>query len=331
VTITSGNAARLTSGNANGGDITFVTGSGIGTGVMGSVLFPDGTTTKPGFAFASSTGTGFYRGATDQFWFLAGSANVFRYLSATIDLASATKLAWANDTSYSSRDLALQRSAAGILEVDTSTAGNWASLKLGNYDTATTTVTDGLTLAHKSSSGTPAAGYGEGILFNLNSSTTADQNAGRVYVKWSDATHATRTSSYGIQLVNSAGSLADVFTITPAAANFTGSIGAVVLTLTAGSTNIPLVMKTDTGVNNQIRFDINSAVKWYSGVGSSDDRYRFLNSDANSNTERFTIFQDGRIRLSEISTPASPSNGDIWTDGTHLYCRIGGVSKQLDN
>jgi hypothetical protein len=39
VTITAGAAARLTSGNANGGSVTFVDGAGIGTGVRGGFNF----------------------------------------------------------------------------------------------------------------------------------------------------------------------------------------------------------------------------------------------------------------------------------------------------
>ena len=42
VTVTSGNAARLTSGNANGGDISLALGAGIGTGNAGRVLMPTG-------------------------------------------------------------------------------------------------------------------------------------------------------------------------------------------------------------------------------------------------------------------------------------------------
>lgn len=321
VTITSGNAARLTSGNSNGGDISFVTGSGIGTGVMGSVLFPDGTTTKPGLAFASSTGTGFYRGGSDQFWFLAGSANVFRYLSSTIDLASSTKLAWASDTNYSSRDVALQRNAAGIIEIDSGTAGNWASLKLGNYDTGTTTVTDGLTIAHKSSSGTPAAGYGEGILFNLNSSTTADQNAMRLRTEWTTATHASRTSKFVLSLVNNASSLTDVLSVFgDGSSTFAGPIGAPSLTLFGTTNPIPLVLQTNSGVNNNVRYDINSAAKWYAGVDAGDGRYRLLNSDANSNTEVLTATQLGGVSFRGTNTNDDAAAGKV---GEYVASTVG--------
>lgn len=36
-----------------------------------------------------------------------------------------------------------------------------------------------------------------------------------------------------------------------------------------------------------------------------------------------------KLRLGSY-TNSYPANGDIWFDGTHLYCRIGGVTKQLD-
>lgn len=59
-------------------------------------------------------------------------------------------------------------------------------------DAATTTASDSLVLRHNTS-GTPAAGYGATLRLQLQSSTTADQNAAAVTATWTDATHATRT------------------------------------------------------------------------------------------------------------------------------------------
>lgn len=42
------------------------------------------------------------------------------------------------------------------------------------------------------SSGTPAAGFGAGLNFQLESSTTENQNAARIAAVWTEATHATR-------------------------------------------------------------------------------------------------------------------------------------------
>jgi len=36
-----------------------------------------------------------------------------------------------------------------------------------------------------------------------------------------------------------------------------------------------------------------------------------------------------RVRFGNY-TNSSPENGDVWSDGTHIYCRLGGVTKQLD-
>ncbi len=52
---------------------------------------------------------------------------------------------------------------------------------------------NGLTLGHQSTS-TPAAQFNIGVQFNLNSSTTADQNAARIRAEWSTATHLSRAS-----------------------------------------------------------------------------------------------------------------------------------------
>ena len=49
-------------------------------------------------------------------------------------------------------------------------------------------------IANRQSSGTPAAGFGVGFAALLESSTTVDQNAGRLTFAWSTATHASRAA-----------------------------------------------------------------------------------------------------------------------------------------
>lgn len=62
----------------------------------------------------------------------------------------------------------------------------------------------------------------------------------------------------------------------------------------------------------------------YVGVGNDyfvpDDRFHVIGN----------VKIDGILKLPTV-TNSSPVNGDIWNDGTHLYFRIGGVTKQLDN
>jgi hypothetical protein len=90
-------------------------------------------------------------------------------------------------------DLMLERNAAGVAAVSNGTAGQWGSLLVGTRDAGTTTVTNGLTIGHQST-GTPAAGLGSAVLFNINSSTTADQAAAQLKAVWQTSTHASRVA-----------------------------------------------------------------------------------------------------------------------------------------
>ena len=82
VTITSGAAARLVSGNANGGNIILATGAGIGTGIKGVVVVPDGTSTQPGLTFSSGgTATGFSWASGDIVCGIVLAANIFQVRS----------------------------------------------------------------------------------------------------------------------------------------------------------------------------------------------------------------------------------------------------------
>ena len=58
-------------------------------------------------------------------------------------------------------------------------------------DAATGAVTTQVKISHNTS-GTAAAGFGSRVLWELKSSTTADQAAAAIQVLWNDATHATR-------------------------------------------------------------------------------------------------------------------------------------------
>lgn len=64
-------------------------------------------------------------------------------------------------------------------------------LDVGLSDAGTNAVVNVLTVRH-ASSGTPAAGFGAGLIFGLESTTTENQSAGRVYAVWNEATHASR-------------------------------------------------------------------------------------------------------------------------------------------
>ncbi len=82
------------------------------------------------------------------------------------------------------------------------------SFPLHVYTTdATTNIVTDLSCIDHTSSGTPTAGFGSGLLWTLKSSTTVQQNAGRIAFAWDTATHATRSSKMTISGVTSGGAI----------------------------------------------------------------------------------------------------------------------------
>lgn len=79
-------------------------------------------------------------------------------------------------------------------------------------DSATSATTDMETFDH-ASSGTPAAGFGDAMLFNASSATVASRNQARIQSRWTTATDASRASALDLQTVTGAGSLTTRFTL----------------------------------------------------------------------------------------------------------------------
>lgn len=87
-----------------------------------------------------------------------------------------------------------------------STGGAWT---LTDVTSKTNTIEDVLTIS-ANSTGTAAANYGTGILFNGESSTTDNQEMARVRTYWTTATHANREAALSVMLGDNAGSLGEV-------------------------------------------------------------------------------------------------------------------------
>lgn len=79
-------------------------------------------------------------------------------------------------------------------------------------DAVTNTVTDILQLNH-SSSGTPAASFGTGLLFTGETTTTDARNMARIQSVWTTATDASRAAALQFQTLTGAGSLTTQMTI----------------------------------------------------------------------------------------------------------------------
>lgn len=104
---------------------------------------------------------------------------------------------------------------AVLVSINLANANTWTGLQtLKQSDAATATVTNATVLTHDTS-GTPAANYGTGLLFEGQSTTTADRSMADIQSAWTTATDASRASALNFQLVTAAGALTTDFTMTP--------------------------------------------------------------------------------------------------------------------
>lgn len=92
-------------------------------------------------------------------------------------------------TMHSTKGYILLHATGGNCGIGNSAPGT--SLDINYPSAVTNAVSNVLTVRH-ASSGTPASGFGVALIFALESSTTENQSAGRVYAVWLEATHATR-------------------------------------------------------------------------------------------------------------------------------------------
>jgi len=89
------------------------------------------------------------------------------------------------------------------------------AVTITNVTANTATVQDVLTL-QTNSTGTAAASFGGGILFQGESSTTTNQDMVRLSAVWTTATHASRASALVYSDVTGAGAITERFRFTPA-------------------------------------------------------------------------------------------------------------------
>lgn len=92
------------------------------------------------------------------------------------------------------------------------------------------------------------------------------------------------------------------------------SAGNISNTASGQTYNTMFVLKTDMNA-----YFVNSL-----GIGNVTSPTALLDLAASTTTR-------ASLRIRSGTAPSSPNDGDIWFDGTHLYCRIAGVTKQLDN
>ena len=138
-------------------------------------------------------------------------------------------------------------------------ASTGGQVTVTNVTANTNTVSDGVTI-QTNSTGTAAASFGGGILFQGESSTTDNQDMVRLSSIWTTATHASRASALVYSDVTAAGSLTERFRFTPTAmTTATGyTIGNSGNTLTIGGSNGIITLSTTSSNVSAIGLNANA-------------------------------------------------------------------------
>lgn len=183
ITFTAGNAARLTSGNANGGDYNFVATSGIGTGRAGVVFVPSGTSvTNPGgiqFGTSVLNGISAYGSAIVTIQNGLNSLYVNNGVGTAIAPGACYTIASGTNDATSTRDTFICRSAAASIRLGSTDAASPVAQTLSVQNVvAGTSNTAGVNWTFNGSRGT-GTGAGGSIVFQTApaGSSGTSQNA----------------------------------------------------------------------------------------------------------------------------------------------------------
>lgn len=88
------------------------------------LLAPDGTAAAPSYSFATYPTSGMYMGAANQIYFSSQGTAVARVLTGFFTIRGDMQFAWESTTIASTRDVLLNRNAAGILDLHNTTTGS---------------------------------------------------------------------------------------------------------------------------------------------------------------------------------------------------------------
>jgi len=175
--------------------------------------------------------------------------------------------------------------------------------------TANTSTVQERILVRTNSTGTAAAGFGARLNFQLESSTTNNQDAGSVDIVWTTATHASRTSTMIFNGVNNAGAMGEMARLSPAAApsfKVASAMG------TAGTTQY-----LDAGITTGVEYTIgNSANRVYILSSNSNNDCIRIGSSTAANNGSVALGPGGNLNVTAgnkpsfyVDTPFAPTSG----------------------
>jgi len=193
-------------------------------------------------------------------------------ISATGDISNGGNTTGAAITIGTNDDFALNLETSGVTRMAiTGGTGVGGQVTITNVTANTNTVSDALTI-QTNSTGTAAASFGGGILFQGESSTTDNQDMVRLSAIWTTATHASRASALVYSDVFSGAAITERFRFTPTAmtiaAGYTIGNSAQALTLGGSSGSVSISTSGSVSISTSSSSQ-NIAIHASSNSGSS--------------------------------------------------------------
>lgn len=216
--VIAGDAKRLNTGDANGGNVYLTQGAGIGSGTDGQIVIGrNGTGAVPAIAWAGALNSGISNFSSGIQFTYAGSNNA-AITANGLKNSSNGRVAWSSDTTtFGTEDLSIWRHAANVARIGGDNTGAVAGklfvsrsdkTHVGWFtvdgDTANTNAVADVGAIGLDSTGTAAAGLGAQLQLTLESSSTNQQQAAGMTWVWTTATHASRTADLYFSTVNNA-------------------------------------------------------------------------------------------------------------------------------
>lgn len=190
-----------------------------------------------------------------------------------------------------------------------STGGAWT---FDNITANTSTVQDVFTI-RTNSTGTAAAGFGGGILFKGESSTTDNRDIARISGEWATATDASRTSYVGMYGVYNGGSIGEI-------ARATAATGIPSLTVASAVGTTGTTLYRNAGITNSgANFTIGSSANLVT-IGNSSGQVRLYSSGSS-----------GSGIVIANSSDTSSTTGNIVIGNGFGYTQTSGTRNYVEN